>query len=125
MFLWHFFNRPLNFPSFLANLIPSRCLIRIRDPVLIFYTRHYRNQELAIWNQTKENTRSSVSLSFKDYMTKKTSSLNERLKWLAANSNKLDRVSLEKGKLSLARIEKDFQKKQRNLVQAFIRYCQE
>ncbi|MEF7688838.1 hypothetical protein, partial [Bacillus thuringiensis] len=29
------------------------------------------------------------------------------LKWLTANSNKLDGVSLDKGKLSLARLEKD------------------
>nr|WP_272898879.1 Tn3 family transposase [Brevibacillus laterosporus] len=40
-------------------------------------------------------------------MTERTSSLNERLKWLATNSNKLDGVSLEKGKLSIARLEKD------------------
>ncbi|GIN93624.1 hypothetical protein J22TS1_46750 [Siminovitchia terrae] len=30
-----------------------------------------------------------------------------KLKWLAANSNKLDGVSLEKGKISIARLEKD------------------
>ncbi|HBM6102844.1 TPA: Tn3 family transposase, partial [Enterococcus faecium] len=59
------------------------------------------------WNQSKGNTRLSVSLSFEDYITERTSSFNERLKWLAANSNKLDGVSLEKGKLSLARLEKD------------------
>lgn len=40
-------------------------------------------------------------------MKERTSSLNERLRWLASNSNKLDGVSLEKGKLSLARLEKD------------------
>ncbi|OUK25016.1 Tn3 family transposase, partial [Enterococcus faecium] len=58
------------------------------------------------WNQSKGNTRLSVSLSFEDYIKERTSSFNERLKWLAANSNKLDGVSLEKGKLSLARLGK-------------------
>ncbi len=57
------------------------------------------------WNQTRENTRLSVSFSFEDYITERTGSLNERLKWLASNSNKMDRVSLEKGKLSLARLD--------------------
>lgn len=34
--------------------------------------------------------------------------------WLAANSNKLDGVSLEKGKLSLVRLEKDVPEKAKN-----------
>ncbi|MEC0381347.1 MULTISPECIES: Tn3 family transposase [Bacillus] len=80
--------------------------------VSIVGSRQYRDFEEYLfsedtWNQTKENTRLSVSLSFEDYMTERTSSLNKRLKWLATNSNKLDGVSLEKGKLSIERLEKD------------------
>lgn len=59
------------------------------------------------WNQTKKNTRLSVSLSFDDYIIERTNSLQERLRWLSANWHKLEGVSLEKGKLSIARLEKD------------------
>lgn len=82
--------------------------------VSIIGSKQYRDFEEYLfsedtWNQTKEHMRLSVSLSVEDYMIERTKSLNERLKWLAApaNSNKLDGVSLEKGKLSLARLEKD------------------
>lgn len=77
------------------------------------------------WNQTKGNTRLSVSLSFEDYMTERTSSLNERLEWLSANSNKLDRVSLEKGKLSISRLEKDVPEEAKKFSASFIRWSQE
>ena len=82
--------------------------IRAGD-VSIVGSRQYRDFEEYLfsedtWNQTKENTRLSVSLSFKDYITERTSSLNGRLHWLAGNSNKLDGVSLEKGKLSISRL---------------------
>lgn len=95
----------------MAVLTELREHVRAGD-VSIAGSRQYRDFEEYLfsgdtWNQTKENTRLSVSLSFEDYITERTSSLNERLKWLAANSNKLDGVSLEKGKLSLARLEKD------------------
>lgn len=95
----------------MAVLTELREHVRAGD-VSIVGSKQYRDFEEYLfsedtWNQTKENTRLSVSLSFVDYMTERTSSLNERLRWLAANSNKLDGVSLEKGKLSLARLEKD------------------
>ncbi|MFC9655384.1 Tn3 family transposase [Bacillus subtilis] len=95
----------------MAVLTELREHVRAGD-VSIVGSRQYRDFEEYLfsedtWNKTKENTRLSVSLSFEDYITERTSSLNERLKWLAANSNKLDGVSLEKGKLSLARLEKD------------------
>ncbi len=94
----------------MAVLTELREHVRAGD-VSIVGSRQYRDFEEYLfsedtWNQTKEKTRLSVSLSFEDYMTERTSSLNERLKWLAANSNKLDGVSLDKGKLSLARLEK-------------------
>lgn len=59
------------------------------------------------WNKTKENTRLSVSLSFDDYITERTDSLNERLEWLSNNLNKLEGISLEKEKLSISRLERD------------------
>jgi len=95
----------------IAVLSELREHVRAGD-VSIVGSRQYRDFEEYLfsedtWNQTKENTRLSVSLSFEDYITERTSSLNGRLKWLAANSNKLDGVSVEKGKLSLARLEKD------------------
>lgn len=95
----------------MAVLTELREHVRAGD-VSIVGSRQYRDFEEYLfseftWNQTKENTRLSVSLSFEDYITERTSSLNERLKWLTANSNKLDGVSLDKGKLSLARLEKD------------------
>ncbi|KXI77774.1 transposase [Bacillus cereus] len=95
----------------MAVLSELREHVRAGD-VSIVGSRQYRDFEEYLfsedtWNQTKENTRLSVSLSFEDYITERTSSLNERLKWLATNSNKLDGVSVEKGKLSLARLEKD------------------
>ena len=95
----------------MAVLTELREHVRAGD-VSIVGSRQYRDFEEYLysedtWNQSKGNTRLSVSLSFDDYITERTSSLNERLKWLTANSNKLDGVSLEKGKLSLARLEKD------------------
>ena len=48
-------------------------------------------------------------------MTERTSSLKQRLKWLATNSNKLDGVSLEKGKLSIARLEKDVSRRSKKI----------
>ncbi|PEE42546.1 Tn3 family transposase [Bacillus pseudomycoides] len=95
----------------MAVLTELREHVRAGD-VSIVGSRQYRDFEEYLfsedtWNQTKENTRLSVSLSYEDYLTERTSSLNERLKWLSANFNKLDGVSLEKGKLSISRLEKD------------------
>lgn len=95
----------------MAVLSELREHVRAGD-VSIIGSRQYRDFEEYLfsedtWNQTRENTRLSVSLSFEEYIKERISSLNERLKWLASNSNKLDGVSLEKGKLSLARLEKD------------------
>lgn len=95
----------------MAVLTELREHIRAGD-VSIVGSRQYRDFEEYLfsedtWNQRKENTRLSVSLSFEDYLTERTSSLNERLKWLSANFNKLNGISLEKGKLSISRLEKD------------------
>ncbi|PEK18519.1 Tn3 family transposase [Bacillus wiedmannii] len=95
----------------MAVLTELREHVRAGD-VSIVGSRQYRDFEEYLfsedtWNQTKENTRLSVSLSHEDYLTERTSNLNERLKWLSANFNKLDGVSLEKGKLSISRLEKD------------------
>ncbi len=95
----------------MAVLTELREHVRAGD-VSIVGSRQYRDFEEYLfsedtWNQTKENTRLSVSLSFDDYITERTNSLQERLRWLSANWNKLEGISLEKGKLSIARLEKD------------------
>lgn len=95
----------------MAVLTELREHVRAGD-VSIEGSRQYRDFEEYLfsedtWNQEKDNTRLSVSLSFEDYIEERTKSLNERLKWLSTNWNKLEGVSLEKGKLSIARLEKD------------------
>ncbi|MFA1643630.1 Tn3 family transposase [Chryseomicrobium imtechense] len=95
----------------MAVLTELREHVRAGD-VSISGSRQYRDFEeylfsQATWNQDKDRTRLSVSLSFEDYIQERTNSLNERLKWLSNNWNKLEGVSLEKGKLSIARLEKD------------------
>jgi len=95
----------------MAVLTELREHVRAGD-VSIEGSRQYRDFEEYLfsedtWNQEKDNTRLSVSLSFEDYIQERTKSLNERLKWLSTNWNKLEGVSLEKEKLSIARLEKD------------------
>ncbi|MFE0506440.1 Tn3 family transposase [Peribacillus butanolivorans] len=95
----------------MAVLTELREHVRAGD-VSISGSRQYRDFEEYLfsqdtWNQDKDNTRLSVSLSFEDYIQERDNSLNERLKWLSTNWNKLDGVSLEKGKLSIARLEKE------------------
>ncbi|MBH0159156.1 Tn3 family transposase, partial [Fictibacillus sp. 5RED26] len=95
----------------MAVLTELREHVRSGD-VSIVGSRQYRDFEEYLfseddWNQSKESTRLSVSLSFEEYITERTKSLNEKLKWMSTNWNKLEGVSLEKGKLSLARLEKD------------------
>ncbi|MFP7442584.1 MULTISPECIES: Tn3 family transposase [Bacillus] len=95
----------------MAVLTELREHVRAGD-VSISGSRQYRDFEEYLfsqdtWNQDKDRTRLSVSLSFEDYIQERTNSLNEKLKWLSNNWNKLEGVSLEKGKLSIARLEKD------------------
>ncbi len=95
----------------MAVLTELREHVRAGD-VSIAGSRQYKDFEEYLfsedmWNQSKDNTRLSVSLSFEDYIQERTISLNERIKWLSTNWNKIEGVSLEKGKLSIARLEKD------------------
>lgn len=95
----------------MAVLTELREHIRAGD-VSIVGSRQYKDFEEYLfseetWNQTKVNTRLSVSLSLEDYITERTESLNERLNWISTNLNKLEGVSLDKGRLSIARLEKD------------------
>lgn len=95
----------------MAVLTELREHVRAGD-VSISGSRQYRDFEEYLfsqdtWNQDKDHTRLSVSLSFEAYIQERTNSLNERLKWLSNNWNKLEGVSLEKGKLSIARLEKE------------------
>lgn len=51
--------------------------------------------------------RLAVPIAYEEYLQERMASLEERLKWLTTNLKDLDGVSLEKGRLSLARLEKD------------------
>lgn len=95
----------------MAVLTELREHVRAGD-VSIVGSRQYRDFEEYLfsedtWIQSKESTRLSVSLSFEDYIQERTKSLHENLKWLSTNWNKLEGVSLDNGKLSIARLEKD------------------
>ncbi|EKE30790.1 Transposase for transposon Tn1546 [Salimicrobium jeotgali] len=95
----------------MAVLTELREHIRAGD-VSIVGSKQYRDFEEYLfskdsWTQTKENNKLSVSLSFGDYIQERKQSLNESLKWISANSNKLEGVSIEKGKFSIRRLEKD------------------
>ncbi len=95
----------------MAVLTELREHVRAGD-VSIEGSRQYRDFEEYLfsenqWNQEKANTRLSVSLSFEDYILERTKSLNDKLKWLSTNWTKLEGISLAKGKLSIARLEKD------------------
>lgn len=59
------------------------------------------------WNDAKENTRLSVSLSFNDYISERIESLNKRLDWISTNLKYIDSASIENGKISMSRLEKD------------------
>jgi len=95
----------------MAVLTELREHVRAGD-VSIVGSRQYRDFEEYLfsedtWNRSKESTRLSVSLSFEDYIQERTKSLHDSLKWLSANWNKLEGVSLDNGKLSISRLEKD------------------
>ena len=55
------------------------------------------------WQADKQQTRLAVPIAYEEYLQERMASLEERLKWLTTNLKDLDGVSLEKGRLSLAR----------------------
>lgn len=95
----------------MAVLTELREHIRAGD-ISIIGSRQYKDFEEYLfskdtWEDSKDMSRLSVSLSFEDYIQERSNSLDERLCWLSSNWNKLEGVSIEKGKLSLSRLEKD------------------
>ncbi len=109
----------------MAVLTELREHIRAGD-VSIVGSKQYRDFEEYLfskdsWTQTKENNRLSVSLSFEDYIQERKQSLSESLKWMSANSNKLDGVSIEKGKFSIQRLEKDVPEEAKKLSASLYR----
>ena len=67
------------------------------------------------WNNVKEQTKLSASLSFQEYITGRYSLLNNKLEWISKNSKNLDSISIEKGKISIARLEKNTPKEGKQL----------
>ncbi|MDT7918762.1 Tn3 family transposase [Clostridium perfringens] len=59
------------------------------------------------WDKSKEDNKLSVSLSFDEYIAERLKSLNNRLNWVSKNLKYLDSVSIENGKISVSRLEKD------------------
>ncbi|MGL5717078.1 MAG: Tn3 family transposase [Paraclostridium sp.] len=59
------------------------------------------------WEKSKEGNRLSVSLSVDEYLKERLNALNERLDWVSKNIKHLESVSIEKGKISVSRLEKD------------------
>lgn len=59
------------------------------------------------WEKSKADNRLSVSLSVDEYLKERLKALNERLDWVSKNIKHLESVSIEKGKISVSRLEKD------------------
>lgn len=48
-----------------------------------------------------------MSLSVDEYLDARLTALNKRLEWVSKNLKSLDSISIEKGKISVSRLEKD------------------
>lgn len=67
------------------------------------------------WDKSKEHNRLAVSLSFDEYIAERLKSLNDKLNWVSKNLKYLDSVSIENGKISVSRLEKDTPKEAKDL----------
>lgn len=95
----------------MAVLTELREHVRAGD-ISIEGSKQYRDFEEYLftaeqWQADKQQTRLAVPIAYEEYLQERIASLEERLKWLTTNLKDLDGVSLEKGRLSLARLEKD------------------
>lgn len=95
----------------MAVLTELREHVRAGD-ISISGSKQYRDFEDYLlpkneWDEIKENTRLSVSLDFEDYIKERVSSLNEKLDWISNNLKYLDSVSIDNGKISMSKLEKD------------------
>ena len=59
------------------------------------------------WQKSKDLSRLAVSLKLEDYMIERNLSLNARLKWLSKNINQIKGISIENGKISISRLERN------------------
>jgi TnpA family transposase len=60
------------------------------------------------WNIAKKNgTKLAVNLDIREYLHERMESLNDRLKWLSKNLDKLDGVNIENSKIHIDKLEKD------------------
>ncbi|MEG2618779.1 MAG: Tn3 family transposase [Bacilli bacterium] len=59
------------------------------------------------WEIVKENNGLDISLSVDEYLNDRCNVLNESLNWVSKNIKILDSVSIENGKISVSRLEKD------------------
>ena len=59
------------------------------------------------WRKSREDNKLAVSLSVDEYLNNRLNELNKRLDWISKNIKDLDSVSIEKGKISVSRLEKD------------------
>lgn len=67
------------------------------------------------WEKSKGDNKLAVSLSFEDYIAERLKFLNERLNWISKNLKYLDSISIDKGKISVSRLEKDTPKEAKDL----------
>ena len=93
----------------MAVLTELREHVRAGD-ISIEGSKQYRDFEEYLftaeqWHADKQQTRLAVPIAYEEYLQERIASLEERLKWLTTNLKDLDGVSLEKGRLSLARLE--------------------
>ena len=98
----------------MAVLMELREHVRAGD-VSVTGSRKYRDFEEYLfsedeWNSAKQDTKLAVSLLFEDFIEERIETPEERLNWLSKNWNKLDGVNLEKGRLSVSRLDKDVPK---------------
>lgn len=106
----------------MAVLTELREHVRAGD-ISIAGSRHYKDFEEYLfskdaWENSKEWSKLPVSLSYEEYIQERSDSLNERLHWLSSNWNKLKGVSIEQGKLSLSRLEKEVPEEAKKLSAA-------
>lgn len=59
------------------------------------------------WEKLKDSNRLDVSLSVEEYLEDRNNVLNQKLDWVSKNMKYLEGVSIENGKISVSRLEKD------------------
>ncbi len=95
----------------MAVLSELREHIRAGDISISGSRQHMDFEEYLIskheWATKKKYIELPISLSCKEFFKERTNSLNQRLKWISENIDKIEDISIEDGKISFARLEKD------------------